>query len=325
MEIERYTPARKAEWDEFIRRSKNGTFLFLRDYMDYHEDRFRDHSLMVRDARGRLLALLPAHENGKRLCSHEGLTYGGFVSDDSMKALKMVAVFAESLSYLKQHDFESVTYRTIPHIYHRAPAQEDLYALLLSDAELYSRVVISAVPGHHRLPFQELRRRGSKKASNLGVTVGASEDFDSYWKILGDVLAETYDAKPVHALGEIRLLHDRFPDNVKLYAADLDGEMVGGVVVYDTARVARAQYIAASEAGKKCNALDRVFDYLLNQEFRDKPFFEFGTSQVPDSDNLNRGLIEQKEGFGARTVVYDYYRIDLTRWTPDALQGALNA
>ena len=46
-DIRRYTEADKAVWDTFVAQSKNGTFLFFRDYMDYHADRFRDHSLMI--------------------------------------------------------------------------------------------------------------------------------------------------------------------------------------------------------------------------------------------------------------------------------------
>ena len=41
--------------------SKNGTFLFLRAYMDYHSDRFHDHSLMFHNEKGKLIAVLPAN------------------------------------------------------------------------------------------------------------------------------------------------------------------------------------------------------------------------------------------------------------------------
>ena len=51
-EIRRYTADRADEWNLFVAASKNGTFLFDRRFMDYHSDRFRDHSLMVyRDGR----------------------------------------------------------------------------------------------------------------------------------------------------------------------------------------------------------------------------------------------------------------------------------
>ena len=40
IEVTRYTARQSAEWNEFVERSKNGTFLFHRSYMDYHADRF---------------------------------------------------------------------------------------------------------------------------------------------------------------------------------------------------------------------------------------------------------------------------------------------
>ena len=47
IEIVRYTPGKASEWDAFVRKSKNATFLFYRGYMDYHADRFEDFSLML--------------------------------------------------------------------------------------------------------------------------------------------------------------------------------------------------------------------------------------------------------------------------------------
>ena len=38
--IELYTPEQKTNWNVFIENAKNSTFLFNRDYMDYHSDRF---------------------------------------------------------------------------------------------------------------------------------------------------------------------------------------------------------------------------------------------------------------------------------------------
>ena len=46
-EIKRYSDRCKDEWDDFVRDSRNGTFLFMRGYMDYHADRFADFSLMA--------------------------------------------------------------------------------------------------------------------------------------------------------------------------------------------------------------------------------------------------------------------------------------
>ena len=68
-EIIRYTPDRKEEWNAFVATSKNGTFLFHRDYMDYHSDRFEDYSLMFY-WQGRLYGLMPANAEGQVFCTH---------------------------------------------------------------------------------------------------------------------------------------------------------------------------------------------------------------------------------------------------------------
>ena len=44
LKVIKYTRPLKEEWDAFVDVSKNGTFMLIRDYMDYHADRFIDHS-----------------------------------------------------------------------------------------------------------------------------------------------------------------------------------------------------------------------------------------------------------------------------------------
>jgi hypothetical protein len=323
IEIEIYDDSKKGMWDEFVQRSKNGPFLFFRDYMDYHRDRFEDHSLLIHGRKGELIALLPAHEQGDTLCSHGGLTYGGFVTDEQMKTPTMLEVFDRVLTHLERNGFTRFIYKTIPHIYHRFPAEEDKYALFLCNAKLVRRSVITAVSSTCRLPFQERRGRGIKKAKKCGLVVRRSNDFESYWRILAALLEWKHGTRPVHSLEEMNLLRSRFPDNIKLFACFSGATMLGGVVVYECDRVARAQYIAANEQGYDLGALDLVFSFLLGSVYHQKPFFEFGTSDEENGRYLNKGLISQKEEFGARAVVHDHYEIDLSNWEPGQLTGVM--
>jgi hypothetical protein len=323
MRVERYEESSRRLWDEFIRASKNGTFLFLRDYMDYHRDRFADHSLMVLDDGGAITALLPANAKDNVVASHGGLTYGGFVTDDKMKLPRMLDVFETSLAYLKEQMFQRVVYKCIPHIYHRAPAEEDSYALFLCRASLIRRGALTVVDCSHPLALQERRRRGARKARNSGVTVTRSDRFEEYWPILVERLREAHGVDPVHSLAEIQRLHSRFPDNIKLFAAYHDNAMVAGVIIYETDRVAHAQYIVSNHRSRDLGALDLVFEELLLNYYRDKPYFDFGTSDELDGRRLNQGLIDQKEGCGARVVAHDHYEIDLTTWTPGQLMASL--
>ena len=75
LRVEPYTPAHHDGWNAFVATSKNGTFLFDRDYLEYHADRFVDSSLLVLNDKGGVVALLPASLEECVLTSHGGLTY----------------------------------------------------------------------------------------------------------------------------------------------------------------------------------------------------------------------------------------------------------
>ena len=108
IEIKRYTPQEKQDWNNFVAKSRQGTFLFDRNYMDYHQDRFHDHSLMI-FYNGKLCALLPANEVvDKTLISHQGLTYGGLLTCNKMTAAITCQVFDAINIYLKGRGFQKV-------------------------------------------------------------------------------------------------------------------------------------------------------------------------------------------------------------------------
>src|SRR5262249_53402683 len=110
--------------------------------MDYHADRFVDHSLLFhRD--GRLMALLPAtlHEADQTPISHGGLTFGGVLSGPDLTAGPMLDLFSGLAHYLRERGIVRLLYKAVPHIYHETPAEEDRYALFRAGARLYRRDV----------------------------------------------------------------------------------------------------------------------------------------------------------------------------------------
>jgi hypothetical protein len=310
--VERFAPTEKEEWDDFVGRSRNGTFLFYRDYMEYHSDRFDDHSLLFRECGGRLVALLPAHRRGTVLESHGGLTYGGFVVDGRIRLVPMLEVLDAGLEYLRSHAFSRLVYRAIPHIYHRSPTEEDIYCLIRRGARLVDRAALSVVVSQARLPLQERRKRALRKARGNGLVVTESDHLEEYWTLLSQVLGTTYESRPVHTLAEIELLNERFPRNIRLFCCYRKERMVAGVLVYESETVARTQYLAASELGKRLNALDLVLELLMEEVYRHKPFLDFGSSAGASESGLNEGVIEYKESWGARVITQDTYDLDIT-------------
>ena len=307
-----YDDTHAEEWNAFVAASKNGTFLLDRRYMDYHSNRFRDCSLLFYK-KGVLIAALPAHwvEDEGTICSHGGLTYGGLILSAHITAVEALEVFSCAMDWFRT-SLGAVRwlYKPMPYIYHRQPAEEDLYALFRVGATLQSRAISSVVDMNDRLPMRELRRRGAKRASGAGVTYVESTDYAAFWPILTEVLETKHGRAPVHSLDEITLLHERFPEHIRLFLAlRSDGAPLAGTVVYETERVAHAQYIASLAEGRTLGALDGLFGWLIDERYANKAYFDFGISTEQGGTWLNEGLQFQKEGFGARAVVYDTYEI----------------
>jgi Acetyltransferase (GNAT) domain len=306
MIIERYKNTKKDIWDDFILSSKNGIFMFRRDYMEYHADKFIDHSLMIYEE-GKLISLLPANISNNVLYSHQGLTFGGFVNDCQMKTYKMLEIFSSLKDYLIENNFNKLIYKVLPHIYHKYPAEEDLYALFINNAVLFRTDVTTTISLDNKTPFSELRKRGAKKAIKNGIKVDISSDFNAYMNVLTAVLQENYQKKPVHSCKEIQLLASLFPENIKLFTAKREQKILAGVVVYEYNNIVHCQYIASSNEGKKIGALDAIFSYLINEFYNNKKYFDFGISTENNGLYLNQGLINQKEGFGGRAIVHNFF------------------
>ena len=316
--VTRYTPQDHQTWNEFVKQSRQGTFLFDRNYMDYHQDRFHDHSLMIY-YKDKLYALLPANEvvfasnneiPQKELVSHQGLTYGGLLTCNKMTAELTCETFEAIGNYLKQEGFSKLTYKAIPWIYHKIPSEEDLYALIhVGKASLSAREISTTILLQNKLRFSEQRRRGVNKAkkNSLIIRQSSQEDVFAFWNILNNNLQQKYHTRPVHSNEELQLLMSRFPENIIGYSVLKDEEVIAGTIIFITPQVIHTQYIGASEKGKEEGALDLLFDYLINQKKWNAPYFDFGKSTEDRGNYLNTNLIHQKEGFGGRGVAYDTY------------------
>jgi hypothetical protein len=191
------------------------------------------------------------------------------------------------------------------------PAEEDLYALFRAGATLIRRDVATTIARGAAAPYTKGRKYCVSKGRKSGIAITRSDDFEAFMQVEEQNLLARYGAVPVHTAAELALLAGRFPDNIKLFIATKDGAVLAGTVVYETPRVAHTQYIASSERGRELCALDLVLDHLIRNEYAEKPFFDFGISTEEQGRFLNVGLSENKESYGGRATVYDWYNVDL--------------
>lgn len=100
-----------------------------------------------------------------------------------------------------------------------------------------------------------------------------------------------------------------FPNNIKLFTADYNGEMIAGALIFIYDNVVHTQYLSCNETGRRIGALDLTISTIMNSYKENVRYLDFGISTEDSGRILNEGLIAQKESFGGRTVVYQTYEV----------------
>jgi hypothetical protein len=308
--IKKYEERDKDEWNAFLSEAKNGLFIFDRDYMDYHKDRYFDHSVIVKQG-GRIVALFPASQRKMEIYSHEGLTFGGLLMDHKSGALDVLQILEYLAGYYRGAGQDRIVYKAIPYIFHKYPATEDQYALHRMGARIYKRELSTVIDLSEPSIAAKSNLRKAEQCGALGIEVLETDNFNAFWTLLSGVLDERYNASPVHSIGEIALLNARFPDQIRLFGAWQHGELLAGTVIYDYGKGVRTQYMANSKEGRQVRALDFIILHLINKVYYKRNFFSFGTSSISEGRHVNEGLIRHKEMMGGRGVLIDTYLLDL--------------
>lgn len=309
--LRRYNKQDKTIWDDFLKTAKNGSFLFYRDFMEYHSDRFDDHSLLI-FKENKLIAIVPANKKDNKLISHQGLSYGGLILSDAIKFGETAQVFSVVLTYLNKAGISAWIIKNIPRIYHQRPSDEIDWIMFKSGARLFRRDLAMVIDtSSDRLPYQERRKRAIKKVlkSQIKLSEGYHELRPFWEKVLTPNLLEKYGVSPVHSIAEIELLASRFPENIKQHVIYLNGEPVAGCTMFLNKNVAHAQYISSTKIGRDSGCLDYIFDHLIKVEYSGYRYFDFGICNEREGQVINKGLLEWKEGFGARPITHDFYEV----------------
>lgn len=306
IKVIRYEESLKERWNDFCKKSKNGIFMFNRDYMDYHSDRFKDHSLLFYNEDS-LVALLPVNEYEHKLYSHGGLTFGGFICGEHMKQHIMQDCFTALRDYMYECDLKSVLYKKIPYIYNLKPSDEDLYSIYVANGKIEKVEPATVIDLCEPYKMTKGRKAQISRAKREGIKIvelTKLDDFCVFIDLENEVLKERHNTQAVHTGAELKLLKDRFPDNIHLYGAFDNNNMIAGTVIYEYVNTVHTQYMAANNRAREIGALDYTIKYLIDYYTDSKRWFDFGISSEDEGRTLNEGLISQKEGFGGRTMAY---------------------
>jgi hypothetical protein len=307
--VERYDSERFSQWNDFIANSKNGTFLLNRGFMEYHNDRFDDFSLMVFE-KDILIAVLPAHSIANEVYSHLGLTYGGLVYTKKTKLSMVIRALQSVLAYLHANAVAKLHIKLIPAIYHKYPSDEFSYALFVAGARLTRKDSLCVIEQANKLPVTGTRRHAIRKGIKNELVIKEEPEFNLFWnEILIPNMNKKHGVKPVHSAEEIIMLHKRFPDNIRHFNVYHNDTIVAGTTVFITDTVAHPQHISGNKDKNTLGSLDFLYHHLITEVFAGKKYFDFGISNEEQGQKLNESLIFWKESFGARTLVQDFYEV----------------
>lgn len=313
--IERYSPAEAREWDEFVDRSRCATFLFKRPYMDYHAERFRDCSWIVRNGNA-IVAMLPANIDEEGILhSHQGLTYGGWILPEShIDGADLLEIFSDAVEIWRKEGIRELDYKPLPWIYASLPSDEALYALFRLGAQQTEVNLSEAVYLPAGLRLNTLRRRNLKKCAEMPIEFfefASDDEIRVFMHLLADCLHERHDTVPVHTAEEMIMLKRRFPEQIRIFGIEFGGELHAATCIYDCGRTVHAQYIATDAEGRRLNLLTPLFVRLMGENYADRQYFDFGISNEDHGRILNAGLLRQKFSFGATGIAYPRYSLKL--------------
>ena len=294
-------------WNHFISNSKNGTFLFYRNFVEYHADRFEDFSLLIYD-QTKLIAVFPANIHDNTVYSHQGLTYGGLVLQNSIGGEKVKNIFLGIIEFIKSHNVDHVYCKSIPVFYHQKPSNEFTFFFSDYGAKRYHRDLNLAID--YRLPLQihKSKLKHYEKRKDLGFVIEEVDDFSDFWnQVLIPRLAKKHATQPVHTLEEINLLKQKFPESIQQFIIHLDTRILAGITIFKTNSVVKSQYGAVTDQGEKYRALDFLFISLIKR-FQEEGYTFFDMGTVTED---NYGLLKQKEELGCEIYTQDFYRLDI--------------
>ena len=74
------------------------------------------------------------------------------------------------------------------------------------------------------------------------------------------------------------------------------------------------KYIGSTPEKNSLGSLDFLFHKLITEIYVNHKYFDFGNSHENGGMQINQGLNYWKEGFGARSLIHDFYQIETSNF-----------
>jgi len=322
--VERLTPDRENEWQDFINASDNGTIFHTQKFFAYHPpEKFRHHHVII-SLRHKIRAVFTAAEieksSGLELHSHPGASYGGLVMQKNADFQDCDGVVKALIDYARRHGFKAIRLTQTPLIYYNTPHQGLEFALQrhgykTACCELTQSTDLTALPDNPLDALVDKTRNACRQAEKKEcIYIENAELTPDNLSVFYELLSENrrhLGVNPTHTLNELIKLAELIPEKLHLAFIEHNSEMIAGLLHFIcNEKVVLLFYVCHNRDKQALKPAPYILAKTLKWA-KDAGFKEldFGISTVKGEPNP--GLLKFKENFRSRAFLRNTYYLNL--------------
>lgn len=299
IKILRYNSIQKNLWDNFCANADNAIFQNKRDYLEYKEiKKSSDHSLVLFDD-DTLIALFPAAEIEQTVISHPNTAHGGLITVNNLSHIYFEKLWTEIINYFFENNFTSIKIKSKIIDQNFGSDSLETFTLFSKGFKVYESNLNSVVYLNNPTLLSSRKKRNLKKFKG-NYLFSDRNNLNEIYDLIKITLENNHGVSPTHSIEELNFLIENFPSNIELFSAVVKNETLACAIVYKYNELWHTQYLASSELGRKCGALDSLL-VLIGDKAKDAgcTHLSFGISSENNGKILNNGLFNYKQEFGA--------------------------
>lgn len=311
----KYAEEKINEWDEFVKFSSASTLHSSRKFLNYHQKKFNDSSLMFYQ-KNHLVGVLPGVIKEKTYISHPGASYGGLIYKEGLKINYLFEIHEQILNFCRENGVCKLEFRFPYSIISKHYYDAYKYILNNHPSTVYKEVsqFIDLLKFKDKNYFSENFTRIIKKNSELITSITKNyNDIENFYNILSENLIK-HNTKPTHELSELNYLIENLDEKVLLFVTkDSNSNIVSGSLAIqlnnETSHLfylgTNIEYLSYSPL---VNTVHDVAKYFKSENFR---FLNLGISTESKGSTLNSGLNNFKEKFNTSATSRETIVVDI--------------
>jgi len=308
-------------WDATIDDAINGTIFHKISFLSYHApEKFNPVHLQLWQS-NRIVGLISfdlSPDNGILVArSPFGGSYGGICWTERPKARICLEAMDALISHLNERGAKEALITPPPAVYYRHYEASAEMAIQAIGGILAERQVTSI------LDLREFRlagldhcegrcRTAYRKALKSRLVINRKPSIEDFYSILIDNKARR-GALPTHSLEEFKTIQKRFPSELVITTAELDGKPIGGIAYFRANRTCCLLFYVChlTDHDRYNSPTLLIMDALEQEEKEGLRYFDFGTTCTKSNMREKLSLFSFKESFGTYGVFRDTYRITI--------------